>query len=39
MLYKSPPPYFIVLDCWVKTLQVKTIEFQIIPRNVDRAAE
>ena len=29
--YLSPPlPYVIVLDCWVKTLQVKAIEFHRI---------
>ena len=30
MLYKPPPPYCIVLDCQVKTLQVKAVEFQRI---------
>ena len=32
MLYKSPPigAYFIVLDCYVKKLQVKAIEFHEI---------
>ena len=38
MLYKTPPPYFILLAIPVKTLEVKAIEFHIIGKRGQYAA-